>query len=279
MLTLILKRLLWGIPVLWAVATITFIIMHVVPGGPFDTEKQLPPEIKANIEEKYHLDKPIHEQYFLYLGNLVMGDLGPSYKYTGRSVNDVIKDTFPVSIKLGLIAFILAIIIGTGTGILSAVSQNYPPKPPLIKGGLGGVLSDEDLKKTGVIPPGTTLAHFLQRPEINYSVIEKISPPAPPINEEIMNSVEIEVKYDGYIKRQLELVDKYKNMENKQIPTDFDYTSISGLSREIVEKLEKIKPVSLGQASRISGITPAAVSIIAITIAKKAREKKFHVEQ
>lgn len=124
MLTFILKRLLWGIPVLWAVATITFIIMHVVPGGPFDTEKQLPPEIKANIEEKYHLDKPIHEQYFLYLGNLVMGDLGPSYKYTGRSVNDVIKDTFPVSIELGLIAFILAIIIGTGTGIVSAISQN-----------------------------------------------------------------------------------------------------------------------------------------------------------
>ncbi|MBI5194663.1 MAG: ABC transporter permease [Nitrospirae bacterium] len=124
MLTFILKRLLWGIPVLLAVATITFIIMHVVPGGPFDTEKQLPPEIKANIEEKYHLDKPFLEQYLLYLGNLVKGDLGPSYKYTGRSVNDVIKDTFPVSIELGLIAFITAIIIGTGTGIISAVSQN-----------------------------------------------------------------------------------------------------------------------------------------------------------
>lgn len=124
MLTFILKRLLWGIPVLWAVATITFIIMHVVPGGPFDTEKQLPPEIKANIEEKYHLDKPFHEQYLLYLGNLSKGDLGPSYKYTGRSVNDVIKDTFPVSIELGLIAFVVAIITGTGTGILSAAAHN-----------------------------------------------------------------------------------------------------------------------------------------------------------
>lgn len=124
MLTFILKRLLWGIPVLWAVATITFIIMHVVPGGPFDTEKQLPPEIKANIEEKYHLDKPFHEQYLFYLGNLIKGDLGPSYKYTGRSVNDVIKDTFPVSIELGLIAFVVAIITGTGTGILSAAAHN-----------------------------------------------------------------------------------------------------------------------------------------------------------
>lgn len=135
MLTFFLKRLLWGIPVLWAVATITFIIMHVVPGGPFDTEKQLPPEIKANIEEKYHLDKPFHEQYLLYLGNLSKGDLGPSYKYTGRSVNDVIKDTFPVSIELGLIAFVVAIITGTGMGILSAIFLTHPPQPPLGKGG------------------------------------------------------------------------------------------------------------------------------------------------
>lgn len=123
MLTFFLKRLLWGIPVLWAVATITFIIMHVVPGGPFDTEKQLPPEIKANIDAKYHLDRPVHEQYLLYIGNLIKGDLGPSYKYPGRSVNDVLKDTFPVSIELGLVAFILSLVIGTGAGILSAAAQ------------------------------------------------------------------------------------------------------------------------------------------------------------
>src|SRR4030067_314615 len=123
MLRFILKRLLWGIPVLWSVATITFIIMHIVPGGPFDAEKQLPPEIKANIEEKYHLDKPLHTQYLLYMGNLLKGDLGPSYKYLGRSVNDVIADTFPVSIQLGIIAFILSIVLGTGSGLLSAASR------------------------------------------------------------------------------------------------------------------------------------------------------------
>lgn len=83
MLKFILHRLFWGIPVLWSVATITFIIMHIVPGGPFDAEKQLPPEIKANIEVKYHLDKPLHTQYFLYIGSLLQGDLGPSYKYLG----------------------------------------------------------------------------------------------------------------------------------------------------------------------------------------------------
>lgn len=120
----ILKRLFWGIPVLWSVATITFIIMHIVPGGPFDAEKQLPPEIKANIEQKYFLDRPLHEQYLLYLWNLLKGDLGPSYKYIGRSVNDVIADTFPVSIELGMIAFILSIVIGVGTGVLSATASS-----------------------------------------------------------------------------------------------------------------------------------------------------------
>ncbi|MDD5434587.1 MAG: tRNA uridine-5-carboxymethylaminomethyl(34) synthesis enzyme MnmG, partial [Nitrospira sp.] len=143
-----------------------------------------------------------------------------------------------------------------------------------------GLFSNETTPiKTGQILPDTTLSHLLQRPEINYSVIEKISPPEQSISGEIKKSVEIEVKYDGYIKRQLELVCKFKDMENKYIPPDFDYTSIRGLSREVVEKLNKIKPVSLGHASRISGITPAAVAIIAITLAKKAREKKFHVEQ
>ena len=98
--------------------------MHIVPGGPFDAEKQLPPEIKANIEQKYYLDRPITEQYLLYLLSLLKGDLGPSYKYVGRSVNDVIADTFPVSIGLGLIAFILSLIAGSGTGIISAIARD-----------------------------------------------------------------------------------------------------------------------------------------------------------
>ena len=123
MIKFILKRLFWGVPVLWSVATITFIIMHIVPGGPFDTEKQLPPEIRVNIEEKYHLDSPFHTQYFLYMESLIRGDLGPSYKYIGRSVNDIIADTFPVSIQLGIIAFILSLILGTGAGLLSAASK------------------------------------------------------------------------------------------------------------------------------------------------------------
>ncbi len=124
---------------------------------------------------------------------------------------------------------------------------------------------------TGEIMADTTLAQLLQRPEILYYTIEKISPSEHHLNSEVKKSVEIEVKYDGYIKRQLQSIERFKNLENKLIPADFEYTGTPGLSSEVVEKLNAIKPLSLGQASRISGVTPAAVSIIAITLAKKAR--------
>lgn len=123
-LTFILRRLLWAIPVLWVVATLTFLIMHIVPGGPFDKEKKLPPEIKANVEAKYHLDQPLSRQYLLYIEGLLRGDLGPSYKYLGRTVNDVIADTFPVSMQLGFLALSFALIFGLIAGILSSVTAH-----------------------------------------------------------------------------------------------------------------------------------------------------------
>lgn len=124
MFVFILKRLLWGIPVLFAVATLTFILMHIVPGGPFDQEKVLPPEIKANVEAKYHLDKPIWMQYALYIFGLMKGDLGPSYKYPNRTINDILKDTFPVSVQLGLLALLTSVFIGVPIGLISALRQN-----------------------------------------------------------------------------------------------------------------------------------------------------------
>ncbi len=120
MILFIFRRLLWGIPVLLVVATLTFGIMHVVPGGPFDKEKPLPPEIKANVEAKYHLDKPVWEQYLRYLGGLIQGDLGPSYKYLGRNVKDIIYDTLPVSFELGLWAVLLSLLFGVGAGMIAA---------------------------------------------------------------------------------------------------------------------------------------------------------------
>ena len=120
MILYFLKRLLHGIPVLIVVATLTFFIMRIVPGGPFDTEKKLPPEIIANIEAKYHLDKSPTEQYLLYLKALAQGDLGPSYKYIGRDVSNIIGDTFPVSIALGLSALLVVVALGIPCGIAGA---------------------------------------------------------------------------------------------------------------------------------------------------------------
>ncbi|HEY5599144.1 MAG TPA: ABC transporter permease, partial [Candidatus Manganitrophaceae bacterium] len=87
-------------------------------------EKKLPPEIKANIEAKYHLDQPLHRQYLLYLNGLIRGDLGPSYKYVGRTVNDVISDTFPVSMRLGFFALLIAFFFGLAAGILSSLAAH-----------------------------------------------------------------------------------------------------------------------------------------------------------
>ena len=124
MLVFFVRRVLLGIPVLVAVATITFLIMHWVPGGPFDSEKILPPEIIANIEAKYHLDEPIEIQYLLYLKQIMHGDLGPSYKYIGRDVSDILRDTFPVSFALGMCAVLVVLGLGIPAGVISAYWKN-----------------------------------------------------------------------------------------------------------------------------------------------------------
>ncbi len=118
------KRILHGLPVILVVATLTFLILRVVPGGPFDRDKKLPPEILANIEAKYHLDKPVFQQYLIYLGQVVQGDLGPSYKYVGRNVSDILSETFPVSLTLGLCAVLVTLGLGIPAGILSAARRD-----------------------------------------------------------------------------------------------------------------------------------------------------------
>ena len=117
-------RTLGGIVVLLVVATATFFVMHTVPGGPFDQEKNFPPEIKANILAKYHLDEPISYQYWYYMRDLARGDLGPSFKYRNRRIQDILVDTFPVSAQLGLLAVLIAVTIGVSAGIVSAVLRD-----------------------------------------------------------------------------------------------------------------------------------------------------------
>lgn len=126
MFAFLVKRILYAIPVLLIVASLTFVLVRIVPGGPFDAERNLPKEIIANLETKYNLNKPVHEQYFLYLGRLAKGDLGVSYKYANRTVNDIIGDAFPVSLQLGLLALILAICIGVPLGAMAGVNRGTP---------------------------------------------------------------------------------------------------------------------------------------------------------
>lgn len=118
------RRLLSAIPTLLIIITIAFFMMRLAPGGPFDREKQLPPEIEANILRAYNLDKPVHEQYFDYLKNIVRGDFGPSYKYLDFTVNDLIMTGFPVSLRLGLYAIVIAVVFGVTAGTVAALKQN-----------------------------------------------------------------------------------------------------------------------------------------------------------
>jgi oligopeptide transport system permease protein len=121
MVKFILRRTSTGALVVLVVSTLTFFLLRVLPGGPFDIEKKLPPQIRKNIEEKYRLDQPLWEQYAKYLGDLVRGDFGPSYKYVDRTVGDIIQETLPVSLKLGIVSLLVSIAIGTTMGIISAM--------------------------------------------------------------------------------------------------------------------------------------------------------------
>lgn len=117
-------RLLQAVPVIFVVITATFFLVRAAPGGPFDAEKAVIPEVKAALERQYRLDLPLHEQYFAYLGDLMQGDLGPSFKYPGRSINELIESGLPVTAELGAYALLIALIIGGLSGILAALRPN-----------------------------------------------------------------------------------------------------------------------------------------------------------
>ena len=124
MLKLIFKRLLEAIPTLFVLVTVSFFMMRLAPGSPFTSERGYPPEVMANIEAKYHLNEPLTTQYMSYWKSLAQGDLGPSFKYKDYSVNELLAQAFPVSVKLGLYAFILALVLGVTFGVIAALRQN-----------------------------------------------------------------------------------------------------------------------------------------------------------
>ncbi len=127
MLAYTLKRLLAGGITVWFIATATFVAMHQVPGDPLMNDKAVTPEIRKNLEQKYGLDKSATEQYFIFLGNMLRGDFGISFTQQNRRVNDIIRDHFPVSATLGLLAIFFAATGGVLWGALTAIYRNRLP--------------------------------------------------------------------------------------------------------------------------------------------------------
>ena len=123
----IIKRIIMSIITIWAITTVTFFLMHSVPGNPFAKEGKMPAVVYENLQKKYGLDKPLSEQYLIYLKNLLKGDFGDSMKSDVETVNQMIKRGFPVSAYLGLEALLIALVIGPALGALAALYQNKFP--------------------------------------------------------------------------------------------------------------------------------------------------------
>ncbi|MBY0404921.1 MAG: ABC transporter permease, partial [Cyanobacteria bacterium] len=124
MIELMIKRLLGGVLTLWVVATLTFGLIRLLPGGPFDQEHRVSPVVQQNLEKKYHLDKPWLEQYGYFMWDLVQGDLGPSFTYQSRSVNDIVGEAFLYSLQIGWMALLLGSILGMFLGTLAGITRS-----------------------------------------------------------------------------------------------------------------------------------------------------------
>jgi oligopeptide transport system permease protein len=124
MLRFAIGRLLQAIPVLLIVISVTFLLVHSAPGGPFSADKAVPPEVIKALEAQYNLDQTLWQQYVSYLGDVVQGDFGPSFKYSGRTVNELIAAGLPITTELGLYALLIALIIGVAAGVIAAIRPN-----------------------------------------------------------------------------------------------------------------------------------------------------------
>jgi oligopeptide transport system permease protein len=139
MLGLLVRRLLGAVPTLFVIITVTFFLVRLAPGGPFDEEQRLAPEIRANLEAAYGLDQPVLVQYGRYLAGLVRGDFGPSFKYRDFTVTELIADGLPISIRLGLGAMLLAILIGVPLGACAALRSHRWPDHALMIVAIAGI--------------------------------------------------------------------------------------------------------------------------------------------
>jgi oligopeptide transport system permease protein len=127
MISFVLRRLLYAIPTLLVIVTLAFGLLHAAPGGPFDTEKDMTPEIQASIEATYHLDESVPRQYLRYLEQLLHGDFGPSFQYRNTSVNELIAQGLPIDLTVGGLALLLALLVGMPLGVLAALCRDRWP--------------------------------------------------------------------------------------------------------------------------------------------------------
>ena len=124
MLLIFLKRVLAAIPVLIIVASLTFFFVRLAPGGPFDTDRAVSEEVLINLQEAYNLNAPISEQYFDYMSGVLVGDFGPSFRYPGRGVSEMIYTGLPVTLELAIYAILIAVLVGVFAGVLAALKRN-----------------------------------------------------------------------------------------------------------------------------------------------------------
>jgi oligopeptide transport system permease protein len=126
MITYIIRRMLIAIPVVFLIILAAFVLIQAVPGGPFDAvgDRPMPEHMRTILERRYGLDRPLYQQFFSYLGNLARGDLGPLFAFPTRDVNDIVRDTFPISFQLGIISIIVGFAIGIPAGTIAALRHN-----------------------------------------------------------------------------------------------------------------------------------------------------------
>ncbi|MEW6622504.1 MAG: ABC transporter permease [Bacillota bacterium] len=146
----VLRKIISSSITLFVIVSLTFVLMHLIPGGPFDSERKLPDSIVKNLNARYNLDKPLREQYIIYIKNVLTGDLGPSIKYENKTVNSIIKEGFPVTAAIGVAAIFLAVFVGSLLGVAAAIyRQRWPDYAASI------------ISTLGISVPGFILAGFL----------------------------------------------------------------------------------------------------------------------
>jgi len=139
MLSYVIRRILGSIPTLLIIITVAFFMMRLAPGGPLSEERALPPEIEANVKAAYHLDKPLYQQYLIYMGNVLRGDFGPSYKVKDFTVTQLLWSGFPASLRVGGTAMLIAVLVGMTLGSIAALRQNTGTDYAVMAGSMTGI--------------------------------------------------------------------------------------------------------------------------------------------